>query len=204
MLATTPKTMVMREMATPRETFVHMRGAYDHPDRNRRVERAVPKALGALPADAPRNRLGLARWIVSDANPITARVVVNRVWEQFFGNGIVRTSDDFGLQGEWPTNPELLDTLAVRFRDGGWDMRALVREIVTSATYRQASRVRPEVAAADPGNRLLSYFPRQRLGAEQIRDQALYVAGLLVEKPGGPSVKPYHPEGLWQELAMLQ
>ncbi|MFM2164541.1 MAG: hypothetical protein RL325_978, partial [Planctomycetota bacterium] len=204
MLATTPKTMVMRESAMPRETFVHMRGAYDHPDRNRRVERAVPKALGALPADAPRNRLGLARWIVSAENPITARVVVNRAWEQFFGHGIVRTSDDFGLQGEWPTNPELLDTLAVRFRDGGWDMRALVRDIVTSATYRQTSRVRPEVVAADPGNRLLSYFPRQRLGAEQIRDQALYVAGLLVERPGGPSVKPYQPEGLWQEVAMLQ
>ena len=204
MLASTPKTMVMKELAMPRETFVHMRGAYDHPDRNRKVERAVPAALGALPADAPRNRLGLARWIVSRDNPITARVVVNRVWEQFFGNGIVRTSDDFGLQGEWPTNPELLDTLAVRFRDGGWDLRALVREIVTSATYRQTSRVRPEVVAADPGNRLLSYFPRQRLGAEQIRDQALYVAGLLVERPGGPSVKPYQPEGLWQEVAMLQ
>ena len=153
---------------------------------------------------ARRNRLGLAQWIVSRENPITARVVVNRVWEQFFGNGIVRTSDDFGLQGEWPTNPELLDTLAVRFRDGGWDLRALVRDIVTSATYRQTSRVRPEVVAADPGNRLLSYFPRQRLSAEQIRDQALYVAGLLVERPGGPSVKPYQPEGLWQEVAMLQ
>jgi hypothetical protein len=204
LLASTPKTMVMKESAMPRETFVHMRGAYDHPDRNRRVERAVPAALGTLPADAPRNRLGLAQWIVSRENPITARVVVNRVWEQFFGNGIVRTSDDFGLQGEWPTNPELLDTLAVRFRDGGWDLRALVRDIVTSATYRQTSRVRPEVVAADPGNRLLSYFPRQRLSAEQIRDQALYVAGLLVERPGGPSVKPYQPEGLWQEVAMLQ
>jgi hypothetical protein len=126
------------------------------------------------------------------------------VWEQFFGNGLVRTSDDFGLQGEWPTHPELLDTLAVRFREGGWDLRALVRDIVTSATYRQSSRVRTEVASADPGNRLLSHYPRQRLAAEQIRDQALYVAGLLVEKPGGPSVKPYQPEGLWQEVAMLQ
>ena len=204
LLASTPKTMVMREMAAPRETFVHMRGAYDQPDRNRRVERAIPKVLGALPPDAPRNRLGLAQWIVSDENPITARVVVNRVWEQFFGNGLVRTSDDFGLQGEWPTHPELLDTLAVRFREGGWDLRALVRDIVTSATYRQSSRVRTEVASADPGNRLLSHYPRQRLAAEQIRDQALYVAGLLVEKPGGPSVKPYQPEGLWQEVAMLQ
>jgi hypothetical protein len=116
LLASTPKTMVMREMDSPRETFVHMRGLYDQADKNRPVTRAVPKALGSLPADAPRNRLGLAQWLVSDANPITARVVVNRVWEQFFGNGIVRTSDDFGLQGEWPANPELLDTLAVRFR----------------------------------------------------------------------------------------
>ena len=204
LLASTPKTMVMREMDSPRETFVHMRGLYDQADKNRPVTRAVPKALGSLPADAPRNRLGLAQWLVSDANPITARVVVNRVWEQFFGNGIVRTSDDFGLQGEWPTHPELLDSLAVRFREGGWDMRALVRDIVTSATYRQSSRVRTEVAVADPGNRLLSYYPRQRLAAEQIRDQALYVAGVLVERPGGPSVKPYQPEGLWQEVAMLQ
>ena len=122
----------------------------------------------------------------------------------FFGAGLVRTSDDFGLQGEWPTHPELLDTLAVQFRDGGWDLRALVREIVTSSTYRQTSRVRTEVVNADPGNRLLTYFPRQRLSAEAIRDQALYVGGLLKEKLGGPSVKPYQPEGLWQEVAMLQ
>ena len=208
LLASTPKTMVMKERPMPKDTFVHMRGAYDKPDPNRRVERNVPKALGALASDAPRNRLGLAQWLVSRDNPITARVTVNRVWEQFFGYGIVRTGDDFGLQGEWPTNPELLDTLAVRFRDGagggGWDMQRLVRDIVTSATYRQTSRVRPEVVAADPGNRLLSYFPRQRLSAEQIRDQALYVAGLLREKTGGPSVKPYQPEGLWPEVAMLQ
>ncbi len=204
LLKSTPKTMVMREMDSPRDTFVHMRGAYDHPDANRRVERAVPVALGALPPDAPRNRLGLAQWLVSRENPITARVTVNRIWEVLFGNGIVRTSDDFGFQGEWPTHPDLLDTLAVRFQENGWDMGALVRDIVTSATYRQSSRVRPEVAEADPGNRLLAYYPRQRLSAEQIRDQALYVAGLLVEKPGGPSVKPYQPEGLWQEVAMLQ
>ena len=199
----------MRERAEPVETFVMKRGLYDQPDRERRVTRDVPKALGALPADAPRNRLGLAQWLVSKDNPITARVVVNRTWEQFFGAGIVRTSDDLGLQGEWPTNPDLLDTLAVRFRDGAegrsaWDLQGLVRDIVTSATYRQTSRVRPGVVAADPGNRLVSYFPRQRLGAEQIRDQALYVAGLLVERPGGPSVKPYQPEGLWPEVAMLQ
>ncbi|MEY2714222.1 MAG: hypothetical protein RIT24_565 [Planctomycetota bacterium] len=200
----TPKTMVMKELAMPRDTYVHMRGAYDKPDPNRKVVRAVPKALGSLGSDAPQNRLGLAQWLVSKENPVTSRVVVNRIWEVFFGNGIVRTSDDFGFQGEWPTNPELLDTLAVRFREGGWDLQGFVRDIVTSSTYRQSSRVRPEVAAVDPGNRLLAYFPRQRLSAEQIRDQALYVAGLLIEKPGGPSVKPYQPEGLWQEVAMLQ
>ena len=209
LLASTPKTMVMKERPMPKDTYVHMRGAYDKPDTNRKVDRNVPKALGTLAADAPRNRLGLSQWLVSKVNPITARVVVNRTWEQFFGAGIVRTSDDFGLQGEWPTNPDLLDTMAVRFRDGAegrtaWDMQRLVRDIVTSATYRQTSRVRPEVIAADPGNRLISYFPRQRLGAEQIRDQALYVAGLLVERPGGASVKPYQPEGLWPEVAMLQ
>lgn len=203
-LASVPKTMVMRERAMPRETYVHMRGAYDHPDMARPVGRAVPKVLGALPADAPKSRLGLAQWLVSAENPLTARVTVNRVWEMLFGSGIVRTSDDFGLQGEWPTHPELLDHLAAEFSANGWDLRALIREIVTSSTYRQSSRVRTEIASADPGNRLLSYFPRQRLTAEQIRDQALYVGGLLKERAGGPSVKPYQPEGLWQEVAMLQ
>ncbi|MCE2880936.1 MAG: PSD1 and planctomycete cytochrome C domain-containing protein [Planctomycetaceae bacterium] len=203
-ISSTPKTMVMKELAMPRETFVHERGAYDHPNRSRPVKRAVPAVLGQLPEGAAQNRLGLAEWLVSKENPLTARVVVNRFWEMFFGNGIVRTSDDFGLQGEWPANPELLDTLAVRFRDGGWNMHALITEIVTSSAYRQASRVRPELAVADPMNRHLSHFPRQRLTAEQIRDQALYVAGILREQPGGPSVKPYQPEGLWQEVAMLQ
>jgi hypothetical protein len=201
--------MVMKELPMPRETFVHARGAYDHPDKNRPVTRRVPTVLGALAEDAPKNRLGLAQWLVSKENPLTARVTVNRVWETFFGRGIVRTSDDFGLQGEWPTHPELLDYLAVRFRDGSgdmraWDMHGLVRDIVTSATYRQSSRLRPEIAAFDPENKLLSWFPRQRLSAEAIRDQALFVGGLLKERFGGPSVKPYQPEGLWQEVAMLQ
>jgi hypothetical protein len=173
------------------------------------VTRRVPTVLGSLAEDAPKNRLGLAQWLVSKENPLTARVTVNRVWETFFGRGIVRTSDDFGLQGEWPTHPELLDYLAVRFRDGSgdrraWDMHGLVRDIVTSATYRQSSRLRPEIAAFDPENKLLSWYPRQRLSAEAIRDQALFVAGLLKERFGGPSVKPYQPEGLWQEVAMLQ
>ena len=202
LLASTPKTSVMRERAMPRETFVHARGAYDQPDPARPVTRAIPAVLGTLPESLPKNRLGLAEWLVSAANPLTTRVVVNRAWEMLLGNGLVRTSDDFGLQGEWQTHPELLDTLAVRFREGGWDMRALLREIVTSAAYRQDSRVRPELASVDPGNRLLAFYPRQRLAAEQIRDQALFVGGLLVEKTGGPAVKPYQPEGLWQEVSM--
>jgi hypothetical protein len=209
LLAGTPRTMVMKELPMPRETFVHMRGAYDQPDRNRPVTRRVPAVLGSLAPDAPKNRLGLAQWLVSKENPLTARVTVNRVWETFFGRGLVRTSDDFGLQGEWPTHPELLDHLAVRFRDGtadrrAWDMHGLVRDIVTSAAYRQSSRLRPDVAAFDPENKLLSWYPRQRLSAEAIRDQALFVGGLLKERFGGPSVKPYQPEGLWQEVAMPQ
>ena len=209
-LSMTPRTMVMRELPMPRETFVHDRGLYDHPDKTRPVSRRVPTVLGALPPDAPQNRLGLAQWIVSPENPLTARVTANRVWEMFFGRGLVRSSDDFGLQGDWPTHPELLDFLAVRFREGdadarrAWDFRALVRDIVTSTTYRQTSRVRPEIAAFDPENKLLSWYPRQRLSAEAIRDQALFVAGLLKERFGGPSVKPYQPEGLWQEVAMPQ
>jgi hypothetical protein len=201
-LAGMPRTMVMRERAAPTETFVMRRGAYDQPDRSRKVERGIPKVLGALPADAPRNRLGLAQWLVGAENPLTARVVVNRFWEQFFGRGIVGTVEDFGLQGEWPSHAELLDWLAVDFREHGWDVRRLVRQLVTSSTYRQSSRVRPDVAARDPQGRLLAWYPRQRLGAEQIRDQALFVGGLLRERLGGPSVKPYQPEGLWQETSM--
>ena len=200
--ANLPKAMVMRERSMPTDTFVMKRGLYDQPDTDRKVSREVPKALGALPADAPRNRLGLARWLVGADNPLTARVVVNRFWEQFFGRGIVRSTEDFGLQGDWPSHMELLDWLAVDFREHGWDVRRLVRQIVTSATYRQSSRVRPEIAANDPDDRMLAWFPRQRLGAEQIRDQALYVGGLLRERMGGPSVKPYQPDGLWQETSM--
>ncbi len=202
--AAAARTMVMKELQTPRETFVLTRGEYDKPDRSRPVGRAVPRVLGSLPRDAPADRLGLARWIVSPDNPLTARVVVNRTWEMYFGHGIVRTTEDFGLQGEWPTHPELLDTLAVEFREGGWDLRGLIRRIVTSSTYRQSSRRRPEALAVDPENRLLAFMPRLRLAAEQIRDQALFVSGLLVERAGGPSVKPYQPEGLWQEVAMVQ
>lgn len=200
--ATLPRTMVMQERGVPVDTFVMKRGLYDQPDTTRKVSRRIPVALGVLPADAPQDRRGLAQWLVSPQNPLTARVVVNRFWEQFFGRGLVKSSEDFGLQGEWPSHIELLDWLATDFRDHGWDVRRLVKEIVTSATYRQSSRVRRAVAAHDPEDRMLSWFPRQRLTAEQIRDQALYVGGLLRERLGGPSVKPYQPAGLWQETSM--
>ncbi len=199
-----PHTMVMKDRAMATETFVLKRGAYDQPDRDQPVKRAIPAALGMLRDDQPANRLGLAQWIASDKNPLLARVVVNRLWEQFFGRGIVRTENDFGLQGEWPTNPELLDWLAVDFQSHGWDLQRMIRAILSSATYAQSSRLRPDVAQRDPENRLLSWYPRQRLAAEQIRDQGLFVAGILKEKFGGPSVKPYQPEGLWQEVAMPQ
>ena len=199
-----PRTMVMQELEMPRETFVLMRGAYDRPDPQRKVERGVPAALGSLPEGAPLDRRGLAQWLTARENPLTARVAVNRMWERLFGTGIVRTSEDFGLQGEWPSHPELLDWLAVEFVDSGWNVKHMLTLLLGSETYRQSSVQRPEVAAVDPGNRLLAFFPRQRLSAEAIRDGALYVSGLLVETLGGPSVKPYQPDGLWQEVAMLQ
>ena len=202
--AAIPLTMVMKELDMPRETYVLLRGAYDLPIKERPVTRGVPAALGTLPEGAPNDRMGLALWLTAPENPLLARVTVNRTWETIFGSGIVATSADFGLQGAWPTHPELLDWLAVEFQESGWNVKALLKQMVLSAAYRQSSRLRPEVTAIDPDNRLLASYPRRRLGAEEIRDQALYVAGLLVEDFGGPSVKPYQPEGLWQEVAMLQ
>ncbi|MBL8736851.1 MAG: PSD1 domain-containing protein [Planctomycetes bacterium] len=199
----TPRAMVMDELETPRETFVLLRGEYDKPDRTRPVRPELPAVFGSLPPDAPRNRLGLARWLVADDNPLVARVAVNRLWEFVFGQGLVRTSEDFGLQGEWPVHPELLDWLAVEFRQRGRSVRAMLRLLVTSDAFRQDAR-RSAAAADDPDNRLLTWFPRRRLSAEAIRDQALFASGLLVERFGGPSVKPYQPAGLWQEVAMLQ
>ncbi|HUR27386.1 MAG TPA: DUF1553 domain-containing protein, partial [Planctomycetota bacterium] len=184
--------------------YVLMRGQYDKPDKARKVQRGVPAAFGALPEGAPADRRGLAQWLVSPKNPLVARVAVNRTWELLFGAGIVRTSEDFGLQGEWPSHPELLDWLAVELQESGWDLEHVLTLILQSATYRQSSTVRRELAESDPSNRWLAYFPRQRLSAEGIRDSALYVSGLLVEKLGGPSVKPYQPDGLWQEVAMPQ
>jgi hypothetical protein len=197
-VATLPTVMVMQELPTQRETHVLLRGAYDKP--GDKVTAGTPSILPPLPAGAPKNRVGFAQWVVDPANPLTARVIVNRLWEMYFGTGLVKTVDDFGSQGEWPSHPALLDWLATEFVRTGWDMKAMHRLIVTSATYRQSSKVTPEMQQSDPENRLLARGPRFRMAAEMIRDQALYAAGLMVEKIGGPSVKPYQPTGLWKEL----
>ena len=194
-----PTVMVMQERETRRETHVLKRGAYDAPQE--KVEPGVPAVLPALPDGAPNNRLGFARWLVDPANPLTARVTVNRFWQMFFGMGLVKTVEDFGSQGEWPTHPELLDWLATEFVQSGWDVKGIVKTIVMSATYRQSSKADAGQLERDPENRLLARGPRFRLPAEMLRDQALAVSGLLVEELGGPSVKPYQPAGLWSEMA---
>ncbi|MBI4623990.1 MAG: DUF1553 domain-containing protein [Verrucomicrobia bacterium] len=194
-----PKTLVMAELPAPRKAYVLNRGQYDQPGEE--VSADVPASLLPLPADAPRNRLGLARWLTSPDHPLTARVQVNRMWKQCFGEGIVRTNNDFGSQGEPPTHPELLDWLAVQFMRSGWDTKNLLRLIVTSATYRQSSVASVALLERDPENRLLARGPRFRLPAEMIRDQALLASGLLVERIGGPSVKPYQPPGLWEAVS---
>ncbi len=194
-----PTVMVMQEMEKPRDTHILIRGQYDQP--GDKVEPGVPAAFPALPTGVPNNRLGLARWLVSPEHPLTARVAVNRFWQLYFGQGLVSTSEDFGAQGESPSHPQLLDWLATEFVRLGWDMKALQRVIVTSATYRQSSTISPDLLLLDPENRLLARGPRRRLPAETIRDQALFVSGLLTNRIGGASVKPYQPEGLWQEIA---
>ncbi len=199
MIDTFPTVMVMQDMPEPRETHLLLRGAYDRP--GEKVDPGVPGILTPLPKDAPANRLGLARWITDPANPLTARVAVNRFWQNAFGIGLVKTVEDFGSQGEWPENLELLDWLATEFVRTGWDMKAIQKNIVMSATYRQASKTTPEMQQRDPENRLLARGPRVRLSAEMVRDQALAVSGLLVDKIGGPSVKPYQPAGLWKDLS---
>jgi hypothetical protein len=177
---------------------VLLRGEYDKP--RDEVTPGTPSALPPLPPEAPLNRLGLARWLVMPDHPLTSRVAVNRFWQQLFGTGLVKTAEDFGAQGEWPSHPELLDWLAVDFVESGWDVKRLLKQVVMSQTYRQSSQVSPELAARDPDNRLLARGPRGRLDAEAIRDSALRAAGLLSEQQGGPSVFPYHPAGLWQEI----
>ncbi len=194
-----PSVMVMADDPSARESYLLKRGAYD--SHGEVVTPGIPAVLPQIDPNLPANRLGLAKWFVDRRNPLTARVTVNRFWQSYFGFGIVKTVDDFGSQGEWPVNPGLLDSLAVEFMESGWNVKALQRLIVTSATYRQQSKVTPELLQKDPDNRLLARGPRLRLGPEVIRDQALAASGLLVEKVGGPSVKPYQPPGLWQELS---
>ena len=193
-----PATMVLAEKPGMRTTHVLDRGEYDKPGNV--VEANVPSFFGSLPEGAPADRLALARWLTGKENPLTARVTVNRFWQQLFGTGIVKSSEDFGRQAEWPSHPRLLDWLAVAFVESGWDVKKLLREVVLSATYRQDSRVTPELHGRDPENRLLARGPRLRLDGEVIRDSALLVSGLLKDQIGGPSVYPYHPEGLWLEL----
>jgi mono/diheme cytochrome c family protein len=193
--------MVLEDTAKPRPNYLLKRGRYDMPDTSRQVEPGVPACLVPLAPAAPRNRLGLARWLASPDNPLTARVAVNRIWQHHFGIGLVKTAENFGVQGEPPSHPELLDWLASELIRTGWDVKALHRLIATSATYFQSSQVSADLAARDPENRLLARGPRYRLSAEVVRDNALAMAGLLVERIGGPSVKPYQPPGLWEELA---
>lgn len=195
-----PTVLVMEEMKTPRATFVLERGVYDR--RREEVKPHVPAAIAPWPENAPANRLGLAQWLVSPHHPLTARVAVNRLWAHCFGEGLVRTPEDFGLQGEAPTHPELLDFLALRFRESGWDVKGLLKEIVMSRTYRQRTAfTRTEGDVSDPSNRLLGRGPSGRLSAEMLRDQSLSLAGLLVPTIGGPSVKPYQPGGLWEAVS---
>jgi hypothetical protein len=191
---------VLTEREEPRETFILVRGVWDK--HGEKVGNDIPAEIAMWPGDEPRTRLGLGKWIVSRENPLTARVAVNHLWQLCFGSGIVRTPDDFGLQGERPTHPELLDWLAVEFMDSGWDVKHVLRLIVTSDTYRQSSHVPAELLARDPENRLLARGSRFRLPSWMLRDAALQAAGLLNPAIGGPPVRPYQPPGVWEENFM--
>jgi hypothetical protein len=193
-----PTVMVMEEMTPRRQSHVLIRGNYDRPGEV--VTPALPDFLVPNPSAFTPDRLGLAKWLVDPSNPLMARVTVNRFWQMYFGTGLVKTVEDFGSQGELPSHPELLDWLATEFMRTGWDVKALQKTIVLSATYRQVSRATPDLLQRDPDNRLLARGPSVRLSAEVVRDQALAIAGLLVNRIGGPSVKPYQPAGLWREL----
>jgi hypothetical protein len=197
LIAAVPEIMVMEEMRTPRPAHRLDRGSYDSP--REIVARDTPASLPPFPKGEPRNRLGLARWLTGRDNPLTARVAVNRLWRMHFGRGIVATQEDFGSQGRLPTHPELLDYLAARFVESGWDVKALHRLIVSSATFQQSSHVPAAVAVRDPDNQLLARGPKRRLAAESIRDSALAASGLLNRTIGGRSVKPYQPAGLWEQ-----
>jgi hypothetical protein len=195
-------THVMQELAdsTPSAHLLY-RGAYDQ--KRDLVEANTPSVLPPMTSDLPRNRLGFAKWLFSDEHPLTARVTVNRMWQEIFGNGIVKTVDDFGSQGEPPTHPELLDWLAVDFRAHNWDVKRFYKQVLMSAAYRQAAQITPAKLAKDPENRLISRGPRFRMDAEVVRDYALAASGLLASQVGGPSVKPYQPDGVWDAVAML-
>ena len=192
--------MVMAELSEPRPTYLLRRGQYNMPDKSEVLTPDLPESLNVSDAQ-PRNRKELAEWLVSPENPLTARVIVNRYWQHFFGTGLVKTSENFGVQGEPPSHPELLDWLALEFVSSGWDVKKLHRQIVTSSTYRQTSTATREQSERDPENRLLARGPRFRFSAHMIRDQALAVSGLLHEKIGGPSVKPYAPPGIWKSIS---
>jgi hypothetical protein len=212
------RTMIMKDRVQPRETFVLKRGVWDDPDREQPIMPGTPAWLPSLPKDAPTDRLALARWLVSDENPLTARVIVNRYWQRFFGTGLVKTTEDFGTQGDRPSHPQLLDWLATEFVEQNWNVKHILKLIVMSATYQQSSSVlksgergryagTPRSAlrtpnSIDPYNRLLWRGPRFRLTSHAIRDQALYLSGLLVERIGGPPVKPYQPLGIWSDNSL--
>lgn len=191
--------LVMKEKEEAAIAHILNRGEYDK--KGEEVTANVPEVLGGLAKALPKNRLGLAQWLVADDNPLTARVTVNRIWQNLFGTGLVTTAEDFGIMGENPSHPELLDWLAVDFRENGWDVKALIKQIVTSATYRQDARIEAAEYAVDPENRFLARGPRYRLDAEVLRDQALFVSGALQERQGGAPVKPYQPVGIWNAVA---
>ena len=193
--------MVLHELPKPRDTYRLERGLYDQPDKSERLHPATPPVLGPWNDQWPRNRLGLARWLVDPAHPLTARVTVNRLWQRYFGLGLVKTSENFGVQGELPSNPALLDWLATEFVRRDWNLKAMHRLIVTSATYRQRSTASRKLQRRDPENRLLSHGPRKRLTPYAIRDAALFTSDLLNGKIGGPSVKPYMPPGIWKSIS---
>jgi hypothetical protein len=193
-----PTTLIFKERTTPRDSYILKRGEYDK--RGDKVVRGLPAALPAAAKDLPMNRLGLAQWLLDPNHPLTARVAVNRFWQQCFGTGIVKTSEDFGLQSQPPSHPELLDHLALQFIEDGWDVKKFMKRLLMSAAYRQSSKMTPDLVRRDPDNRLYARGPRYRLDAEMVRDQILFVSGLLVEQVGGASVKPPQPEGLWEAV----
>jgi len=197
-----PKTvMVLHELENPRDTYLLNRGQYDQPEKSEKLTPAIPQAIGGWDPQWPRNRLGLAQWLTSADHPLTARVTINRIWQHFFGTGIVKTSENFGVQGEYPSHPQLLDWLATEFVAQNWNVKAMHRLIVTSDTYRQSSAASAELEQRDPENKLLARGPRKRLSPYAIRDAALFNSGLLVEDVGGPSVKPYMPPQIWRSIS---